>query len=176
MAFSLERPFPLLHSSFLTSWSPTWKDLTYVFILYPTLFSSGSFRVSGFMLWSLSNFELICVQLKGSKFTLPSTCSYPVFPVPFAQQAASYPVCTFGFLQKSSSSSRWVFWLLYSTPRIYVSVSRLHRAVLYYDYVRYGNTSSTILIAQNCICYDLVSIYIFGPCLLSLWKWSCNVD
>lgn len=131
-------------------------------------FFSGSFRVSGFMLWSLSNFELICVQLEGSNFPHLPTCSYPVFPVPFAQQAASYPVCTFGFLQKSSSCSRWVFWVLYSTPLTYVSVSCQHHAVLYYDYVRYGNASSTILIDQNCICYDLVSIYIFGPCLLSL--------
>lgn len=33
-------------------------------------FSSGSLRVSGFMLWSLGNFELICVQLEGSNFVL----------------------------------------------------------------------------------------------------------
>lgn len=176
MAFSLERPFPLLHSSFLTSWSPTWKDLTYIFILCPTLVFFWQFQSFRFYAVVLEQFWVDMCAVGRIKVHSSSTCSYPVFPVPFAQQAASYPVCTFGFLQKSSSSSRWIFWLLYSTPRIYVSVSCLHRAVLYYDYVRCGNTSSTILIAQNCICYDLVSIYIFGPCLLSLWKWSCNVD
>lgn len=76
------------------------------------------------------------------------TCSYPVFPVPFAQQAASYPVCTFG------SCLRWVFWVLYST---HWSMCLFHAGtMLFYTMIMSGMVTPPALFSLLKIAFAMI--------------------
>lgn len=117
------RHFPLLHSSFelhgvllfIVGCVPRKilpMSLLCIKLLFLLAISKSQVLCCG--PWSSWSLELLFVQLEGSNFFLLSTHGYPVFP--FVEQAASYPVSTSGFLQKSGSCN---YMDLYLDPLFY---------------------------------------------------------
>ena len=89
------------------------------------MFSSKSFIVSGLTFTSLIHLEcfLLCMVL-GSVLISFWTCSYPVFPAPFIEEAVFAPLCILApFVKNEVPIGAWVyFWAFYLVPLGYVSV------------------------------------------------------
>ena len=99
--------------------------LIYVISVLP-MFSSNSFIVSGFTFRSLIHFEFIFVYgvRKCSKFH-SFTCSCPVFPAPFIEEAVFAPLYILAsFAEKKVPIGAWIyFWAFYLVPLVCISVS-----------------------------------------------------
>ena len=88
--------------------------------------SSRSFIVSGLPFRSLIHCEFIFVYgvRKCSNFIF-FTCSCPVFPAPFIEEAVFVPLYILAsFLKNKVPIGAWVyFWAFYLVPLVYISVS-----------------------------------------------------
>ena len=84
------------------------------------MFSSKSFIVSGLTFMSLIHFKFIFVYGVFHSFT----CSSPVFPAPFIEEAVFAPLYILAsFIKNKVPIDAWVyFWALYLVPLVYVSV------------------------------------------------------
>ena len=89
------------------------------------MFSSKGFIVSGLMFRYLIHFEFIfvCGVRKHSNFH-SFTCSCPVFPTPFIEEAVFAPLYILAsFVKNKVSIGAWVyFWAFYLVPLVYISV------------------------------------------------------
>ena len=87
------------------------------------MFSSKSFTVSGHIFRSLIHFEFIFVYgvRKGSNLF---TCSCPVFPAPFIEEAVFAPLYILASFVKNKVpiGTRVYFWAFYLVPLAYISV------------------------------------------------------
>ena len=92
------------------------------------MFSSKSFIVSGLTFRFLIHFEFIFVYgVRKCYFGMGLehfTCSYPVFPAPFIEEAVFAPLYIFAsFVKNKVPIDAWVyFWAFYLVPLVYISV------------------------------------------------------
>ena len=90
------------------------------------MFSSKSFIVSGLTFRSLTHFEFIFVYgvRKCSNFVHSFTCSCPVFPAPFIEEAMFAPLSILAsFVKNKLPIGAWVyFWAFCLVPLVNISV------------------------------------------------------
>ena len=89
------------------------------------MFSSKSFIVSGLTFRSLIHFEFIYVYgVRQCSNFIFFTCSFPVFPAPFIEEAVFAALYILGFFVKNKVCiGAWVyFWTFYLVPLVYISV------------------------------------------------------
>ena len=86
------------------------------------MFFFKSFIVSGLTLWSLIHFEFIFVY--GVKKFHSFTCSCPVFPASFIEEAVFAPLYILAsFVKNKGPVGAWVyFWAFYLVLLVYISV------------------------------------------------------
>ena len=89
------------------------------------MFSPKSFIVSGLTCRSLIHFGFVFVYgvRKYSNFIFFFTCSCPVFPVPFIEEALFSPLYILAsFVKNKVPIGAWVyFWAVYLVPLVYIS-------------------------------------------------------
>ena len=89
------------------------------------MFSSKSFIVSGLTVRSLTYFEFLFVYGITKCFNfIFFTCSCPVFPGAFIEEAVFVPLYILAsFLKNKVPIGAWVyFWAFYLVPLVYISV------------------------------------------------------
>ena len=86
------------------------------------MFSFKSFIVSGVIFRSLIHFEFIFVY--GVKKFHSFTCSCPVFPASFIEEAVFAPLYILASFVKNKVpiGARVYFWAFYLVPLVYISV------------------------------------------------------
>ena len=89
------------------------------------MFSSKSFIVSGLTFRSLIHFEFIYVYgVRQCSNFIFFTCSFPVFPAPFIEEAVFAPLYVLAsYVKNKIPIGAWVyFWTFYLVPLVYISV------------------------------------------------------
>ena len=95
-----------------------------VFVFECCGYVSSRVLFSGLIFRSLIPFEFILVYgvRKCSNFIF-FTCSCPVFPAPFIEEAVSTPLYIASFVKNKVPIGAWVyFWAFYLVPVVYISV------------------------------------------------------